>query len=245
MKWNKKLTGAIVGVLILVLIAGSYLYIPNKAANSFVSIKKYRHITVETNQFEPATDEELAFALDEQLLADGIYQEIRNRKVKDGDVVNIAFAGSMDGKKKQSDLSHLDYNLEIGSHTFIDGFEQGLVGKKPGKKVKLKLMFPLTYPNESYAGHKVVFDVKINYIMGKYTKETLTDEAVNVTDYDTAAQYIKETQNAARTAAKQAWNDETARIMWNQLIEKAEYKKIDQKLKKQYFKISKIFQNYL
>jgi len=70
------------------------------------------------------------------------------------------------------------YDLVIGSHTFIEGFESGLIGHNIGEDVKLDLTFPKDYGNEELAGAAVVFDVKINKISVS-TPAALTDEWVN------------------------------------------------------------------
>ena len=67
------------------------------------------------------------------------------------------------------------YELEIGSHSFIDGFESGLIGKKQGDSVSLDLSFPENYGNAELAGKPVNFMVNINEIYTYVTPE-LTDE---------------------------------------------------------------------
>ena len=100
-----------------------------------------------------------------------VYDKTTEGTLKNGDTVNIDYTGKIDGKEFTGG-SAKGYNLTLGSGQFIDGFESGLVGKKIGETVDLKLKFPTNYTAE-YAGKDVVFTVKINYTSGK---QALTPE---------------------------------------------------------------------
>jgi len=83
-------------------------------------------------------------------------------KVKEGDTVNIDYVGKIDGKEFEGGSAE-GYDLTLGTGTFIDGFEEGLVGHKVGEKnIELKLAFPLNYSKEELQGKDVVFTVTIN-----------------------------------------------------------------------------------
>ena len=116
-------------------------------------------------------------------------EKITDRAVKKGDNVNIDFEGKKDGVAFDGGTAK-GFNLKIGSNSFIPGFEDGLIGKKPGETVDLNLKFPDDYKNsEELKGAKVVFTVKINYIVGE-TPTELTDELVKEnTEFKTAAEY--------------------------------------------------------
>ncbi|RKW52200.1 MAG: trigger factor [Lachnospiraceae bacterium] len=116
-------------------------------------------------------------------------EKITDRAVKKGDNVNIDFEGKKDGVAFDGGTAK-GFNLKIGSNSFIPGFEDGLIGKKPGETVDLNLKFPDDYKNsEELKGAKVVFTVKINYIVGE-TPTELTDELVKAnTEFKTAAEY--------------------------------------------------------
>ncbi len=103
-------------------------------------------------------------------------------EVKYGDTVNIDYTGytlsdgeafeggSTDGKGS---------DLEIGSNTFIEGFESGIIGHEVGESFPLYLTFPETYASEELAGQKVRFDVKINKIAKRYNYPDMSDEVIN------------------------------------------------------------------
>lgn len=112
--------------------------------------------------------------------------------VCEGDVANIDYEGKKDGVAFQGGTAQ-GYDLTIGSHTFIDGFEDGLIGKKIGDTVDLNLTFPENYTPE-LAGADVVFTVKINSVK-RYIAPEITDELIkeisegeydNVEDYKAA-----------------------------------------------------------
>ncbi len=80
------------------------------------------------------------------------------------DVVNIDYVGTMDGTEFEGGSAQ-GFNLGIGTGSFIEGFEDGLIGVKTGETVDLNLKFPDEYtPNPDYAGKDVVFKVTVNYI---------------------------------------------------------------------------------
>ncbi len=100
-------------------------------------------------------------------------QDNASYKAKSGDAVNIDYVGKID-KVEFEGGSAKGYQLELGSKSFIDDFEEQLVGKRAGDEVRVKVKFPKEYHKEEYAGKAAEFDVKIN--------EILLAEAVNVDD---------------------------------------------------------------
>ncbi len=99
------------------------------------------------------TQEEAAPALD----------TTAGREVADGDTVNIDYTGYKDGEAFEGGSTNgAGADLTIGSGTYIDGFESGLIGKKVGDTVDLNLTFPEDYGAEDLAGADVVFTVTIN-----------------------------------------------------------------------------------
>lgn len=88
----------------------------------------------------------------------------KNEKAKINDSVNIDYVGSID-KKEFEGGSAKGYQLELGSKSFIDDFEEQLVGKKAGDEVKVKVKFPKEYHNAEFAGKSAVFEVKINEVL--------------------------------------------------------------------------------
>lgn len=117
-------------------------------------------------------------------------EEVKDKKYKaeKGDKVNIDYKGLKDGEAFDNG-SDSGYELILGSGTFIEGFEDGLIGSKAGEKRDLNLTFPASYQNNpDLAGKDVVFETKVNKI---YTLPELTDEFVkkNLEGYNSAEEY--------------------------------------------------------
>lgn len=121
-------------------------------------------------------------------------QNAKTGKIVTGDTANIDFVGYIDGKTFEGGDAK-GYSLKIGSGSFIEGFETGLIGKKAGDKATLNLKFPENY-NKEFAGKKVVFEVTINSVTETVYPE-LTDSIVaeissqkNVDEY---YEYVRKT----------------------------------------------------
>lgn len=115
-----------------------------------------------------------------------------NRPAEEGDTVNINYVGKKDGVAFEggTDDSAEGFDLELGSNSFIDGFEEGLIGAVAGEVRDLNLTFPENYRSEELAGQAVVFTVTVNKVQNKVVPE-LTDEfAKEHLEFDTVAEYI-------------------------------------------------------
>ncbi len=97
-------------------------------------------------------------------------KKLVERAAKNGDVLSIDFVGKKDDVAFDGGTAK-DYELELGSNSFIPGFEEGLVGKKPGDKIDLKLKFPDTYHVADLAGADVVFETTVNQVQEKQLPE--------------------------------------------------------------------------
>lgn len=103
--------------------------------------------------------------------------EITNRAAENGDTVNIDFAGSIDGVAFDGGTGS-DYDLTLGSGTFIDGFEDQIVGHMPGETLDVNVTFPDDYQATNLAGKDAVFATTLNYINEDVTPD-LTDDWVS------------------------------------------------------------------
>jgi len=119
-----------------------------------------------------------------------------------GDTANIDFEGYVDGKKFEGGTSN-GFDLEIGSHSFIDTFEDQLIGLKEGDKKDVKVSFPKNYQVEELAGKPAVFKVAINSIKQKELPEIDDEFASNVSSFETLAEYRKEIKDNLKKNAEQ------------------------------------------
>lgn len=146
----------------------------------YVKLNDYMNMTVELSQDYSVTDDAIQSYI-EYLMSQYPSYEVSDKKtVESGDIVNIDYVGKVDGKEF-SGGSATGQHLTIGSGSFIDGFEDGLIGKNVGDTVDLNLKFPDDYNNTDLAGKDVVFTVTINSIdtQKEMTYDDLTDEYVS------------------------------------------------------------------
>ena len=121
-----------------------------------------------------------------------IRNTLRSQIVRLSDIVNIDFVGMKDGEAFDGGTAE-DFPLELGSNSFIDGFEEGLVGAEAGSELSLNLTFPEDYFNADLAGQEVVFDVTVNSIEEK--KEAVLDEnfVQRMSDFTTVDEFKADT----------------------------------------------------
>ena len=133
-----------------------------------VNVKKYKGLKIKPEKVE-VTDDEVNHELG-HLLERYTELVVKDGKVENGDVAIIDFEGFKDGVAFDGGKGE-NYSLEIGSHSFIPGFEEGLVGLKAGDEKDLELTFPEDYGAKDLAGAKVVFKVKVNEVKSKQARE--------------------------------------------------------------------------
>ncbi|MCI8447410.1 MAG: trigger factor [Eubacterium sp.] len=156
-----------------------------------------------------------------QYYAQPVYKDTKKKKVEEGDTVNIDYVGKRDGEAFDGGTAS-GYNLTIGSHSFIDGFEEGLVGKKVGETVDLDLTFPENYQNQEMAGVDVVFTVTINKIVevDETAEFELNDEFVKqYFQFDTVEDYMKEVKSYLKTTNESNKTMDTRQAVIDQLQE--------------------------
>ncbi len=145
--------------------------IPDLADMGTIKLCDLKSITVETSS-KLTVDEDMVNSQIDYLREQ--YMEETEDAAKEGDTVNIDYVGKMDGEEFDGG-SATGYDLELGSGTFIDGFEDQLIGAKKGDKVTVNVTFPEDYSNTDLAGKAAVFDVTVNKVS---TLPELTDQWV-------------------------------------------------------------------
>lgn len=169
-----------------------------------VTLGDYKNMTME-KKVEQVTDDDVQNAI---LSETSVTMEDPDATVQEGDTADIAYVGELDGEEFDGGSSD-SYNLVIGSGTFIDGFEDGVIGMKTGETKDLNLKFPDNYQSTDLAGKDVVFTVTVN----AFTRPAenidgweLNDEWVAAnTDYSTVDDYY-----AGKRAELEAANETTA-----------------------------------
>lgn len=147
-------------------------------SNKYVTLGDYTDLEVEyTTASTEVTDEEVTTTIETNLSSYAYESEDKKYKAQEGDTVNIDYEGLKDGVAFDGGTAE-GYDLELGSNTFIDGFEEGLIGAKKGDELALDLTFPEDYSSEDLAGQDVVFNVKVNSIKITPSMEDLDDDFV-------------------------------------------------------------------
>lgn len=145
-----------------------------------------------------------------------------NATVQDGDTVNVAYVGEINGEEFEGGTSD-SYYLVIGSEQFIEGFEEGLIGMKAGETKDLELKFPDDYWDPKVAGSPVTFHVTINDIR---RRPEITDELVQektAGEYSTYEEYRefarKELERMNENSSRQQLKEDA----WNEIYNNAEF----------------------
>lgn len=135
-----------------------------------VEVSKYRDLGVKPNEVK-VTKEEIDHEIDHLLERfEELVNKDENGKVENGDVVVIDYEGFKDGVPFEGGKDE-NYSLEIGSGTFIPGFEEQLIGMKSGEEKDIKVTFPEDYASEELKGQDATFKVKVHEIKTKEKRE--------------------------------------------------------------------------
>ena len=162
-----------------------------------VNVKKYKGLNVKPEKVE-VTDEEVNHELG-HLLERYTELVVKDGKVENGDIAIIDFEGFKDGVAFDGGKGE-NYSLEIGSNTFIPGFEEQVIGMKAGDEKELNLTFPRDYASSELAGAKVIFKVKVNEVKQKQKRELDEDffEDLGMEGIDSEEKLREELKNSIK-----------------------------------------------
>lgn len=152
-----------------------------------IKLGKYKGVKVEAMD-TTVTDEDVAAELDKVKEQNARLVAADDKAVEDGDQTTIDFEGFVDGVAFEGGKGE-DYPLTIGSHSFIDTFEEQLIGKKVGEEVEVNVTFPEQYQAKELAGKPAMFKVTIKEIKVKEYPELDDDFAQDVSEFDTLDEY--------------------------------------------------------
>ncbi len=161
-----------------------------------VKLGKYKSLGIKKEEIK-VNEEEVEHELNhlkEHFVDEKVAED--NHEIKDGDIAVIDFEGFLDGKAFDGGKGN-DYPLTIGSHTFIPGFEEGLVGLKKGDSKDLDVTFPENYGAENLKGKKVIFKVTVKEVKERvfpeFNKDFFDDLGIKeVTTLEELKKYIEE-----------------------------------------------------
>ena len=164
-----------------------FIFTAEVAMKPPVELGKYKGVKVEkadTAVSAKEVDEEIK----KEQERNARFTDITGRAVKKDDTVNIDYSGSVDGVNFDGGTAE-GQELVIGSHSFIDTFEDQIIGKKIGDSFDVNVTFPEQYQEKSLAGKAAVFAVKLNGIKEKVMPELDDEFAGDVSEFSTMAEY--------------------------------------------------------
>ena len=200
----------------------SFIYTAKVAVKPEVTLGQYKGVEVQKTKSD-VTEEDIETEIKRAREKNSRLITVEDRGVEDGDQVTIDFDGSVDGKRFEGGKAE-DYPLTIGSHTFIDNFEEQLIGKKTGEECEVNVTFPAEYHVEELKNKPAVFKVKVKEIQRKELPEANDDFASEVSDFDTMEEYKKDLTEKLQAekieAAKTADEDKVvAKVIENATLE--------------------------
>ncbi|MBR3296118.1 MAG: trigger factor [Clostridia bacterium] len=156
-----------------------------------VELGSYKDIEVEYEDI-PLAEDAITREIDAARESNARFESVE-RAVENGDRVILDYSGSVDGKKFEGGTAEAQ-TLDIGSNTFIPGFEEQLVGMKKDEQKDIEVTFPEEYHEKSLAGKPAVFAIKINDVKEKIIPEADDDFAQDVSEFDTFEEYRKDVE---------------------------------------------------
>ncbi len=229
-KMKKKITKAIILSLTLIMILSGCS--SNNTATTKVNydwaecieLGEYKELPYYTETFE-VTDEEVDAEIETILLYATEMETVTEGIVEDGDTINIAFVGKVDGEEFEGGSSQ-SYDLTVGTTSMIDGFVEGLIGKNIGETVTLNLKFPDDYHSTELQGKDVVFDITINNKRISTTPE-LTDEFVkNYYEAENVEDFKQKIREDLLSSKENAVNSSIKSNLWDVIIKNTEIKSV-------------------
>lgn len=197
-----------------------FIFTAEVAVRPEVKLGKYLGVQV-TKVDTSVSDEEVEEALEKERQKNSRTVTVTDRPVQNGDTAVIDFEGFVDGVAFEGGKGE-NHPLEIGSHTFIDTFEDQLVGKNTGDEVEVNVTFPEKYQAEELAGKPAVFKVKIHEIKAKELPELNDEFAQDVSEFETLEEYKADVRKRLEVQkedeAKRAKEDEAIQ----KIIDKSE-----------------------
>ena len=185
-----------------------------------VKIGSYKGLEIKKYEYN-VSEEEIKTEADKILLREAKTVDVTDRACKNGDTVNIDFAGAVDGEKfAGGSMEH--YDLELGSGSFIPGFEEQVEGMEIGGEKDIVVHFPADYQAENLKDKDATFHIKLHAIKGKELPE-LTDEYVKKhAGNETVAEYMERVKTRLENKAKNDSRDQTENSILQAICETCE-----------------------
>ncbi len=193
----------------------SFVFTATVAVKPEVTLGQYKGLEVQKDSVE-VTEEEVEAELKKAQEQNAREITVEDRAVKEGDVITLDYAGTIDGVPFDGGTAS-SQKLEIGSHSFIDTFEDQVVGLNIGDEKDVEVTFPEEYHAPELAGKPATFHVKVLGITEKQLPEIDDDFAQDTTEFDSLEEYKAD----VRAKLEKSKEDQAKSAMQNVLVEKA------------------------
>ena len=194
------------------------IYTATVAVKPEVTLGEYKGVTVEkaeTTVSAKEVNEKLAAELEKNARVVEV-----DREIKKDDIANIDFVGSVDGVAFEGGKGE-NYDLTIGSNTFIPGFEDQLIGHKAGETVDVKVTFPENYGAKDLAGKEALFVTTIKTVKEKQVPAADDEFASEVSEFDTLDEYKKDLKKTLKEEKEKAATTTNERNVIAKVVENA------------------------
>ena len=198
--------------------------------NDNIKISVYKGVEVDkVDKPSEVTDDDVNTQIQSVLDENATTKEVTDRAVKKGDTATIDFVGKMNGKAFDGGSS-TDYPLEIGSNSFIEGFEDSIIGHKIGDTFDWNGKFPENYRSSDLAGKDVTFTITVKSISKKNTPK-LTDKLVKKVSKKskTVKEYKEEVKKSLEEDNEKTYNDTLQQAAWQKVLDNTKVKKYPEK----------------
>ena len=196
-----------------------FIFTAEVAVKPEVTLGQYKGIEVEKQAIE-VTEEEINAELDKAREQNSRTSNVEDRPVAMNDIATIDFEGFVDGVPFEGGKGE-NYELVIGSHSFIDTFEDQLVGKSIGEEVDVNVTFPTEYHAAELAGKPALFKVTIKGIKVKELPEADDDFAQDVSDFNTIAEYKEDIKKNLTEKKEKAAKTAKEDVVVDKIVENA------------------------
>ena len=198
----------------------NFIFSATVAVKPEVTLGEYKGLSVDKEDTE-VTEEEIQDELKKAQEKNSREVEITDRPVKEGDIIRLNYAGTIDGVPFDGGTAE-NQNLTIGSHSFIDTFEDQLVGLNIGDTKDVEVTFPDEYHAKELAGKPATFHVEILGIKEKQLDELDDDFAADYTDFDTLEEYKEDIRLSLKAGKEEAAKNKMQNALIEQAVENAQ-----------------------
>lgn len=196
-----------------------FIFTAEVALNPSVKLGEYKGIEIEKLDTE-VTEEDIDEQIEQERNRQARIVTVEGRAIKEGDTAVIDFEGFIDGEAFEGGKGE-NYSLEIGSHSFIPGFEEQLIGKNAGEECDVEVTFPEDYHAENLAGKPAVFKCKIHEVKEKQLPE-LDEEFADDAGFDSVEKYKEDVKKKLVEKREKESKEQKEDAVIDAIIEKAE-----------------------